>query len=366
VSAWLECGPASFIAQGHGHIEVTLTAALAIVAGLVLAAVVAHGAWNARRAGPRQAQTLQPVERTEPTLSTRPFGDATPEPVRLPASSEATTRRGPRIDALIDAIVQLRLESPLSGEFVLAHAPSTRRAGSKPFLLEGLDAETGQWEPVTLGRRYGELQAGVQLANRSGALNEIEYSEFAQTMQAFAENAGAMIELPDMLEVAARAKELDAFASQHDAQLTVTLRANGVAWSPGYLLQVSGRHGFVPGAVAGRLVLPSGEDHAPPLLMLIFDARAVLSDEPELAAVREVTLSLDVPHTPESAEPFAAWQQAARELADDMGATLVDDQGHAVTLHAFNAIGQELRQMYRALKAHDLEAGSASARRLFS
>jgi hypothetical protein len=267
---------------------------------------------------------------------------------------------------LIDAIVPLRLEAPVSGDFVLAHAPTTRRAGSKPFLLEGLNAEIGEWEPIALGRRYSELQAGVQLANRSGALNEIEYSEFAQAMQVFADNAGAMLELPDMLEVAARAKELDAFAGMHDAQLTVTLRANGAAWSPGYLQQVAGRHGFVPGAVSGRLVLPSGEDHAPALLMLTFDARAALSDEPELAAVHEATLSLDVPQTPEATEPFAAWQQAARKLADDMGATLVDDQGHAVTLHAFSAIGQELTQMYRALEARDLAAGSASARRLFS
>jgi hypothetical protein len=338
-----------------------LTAALAIVAALVLAAVVAHGAWNARRASPRQPQTLQPVERTEPTLPVPPVVDVASEAAPAPA-----VRQGPRIDALIDAIVPLRLESPVSGEFVLAHAPATRRAGSKPFLLEGLNAESGEWEPVALGERYGELQAGVQLANRSGGLNEIEYSEFAQTMHAFADHFGAMVELPDMLEVIARAKELDAFAGQHDAQLTVTLRANGAAWSPGYLQQAAARHGFVPGAVSGRLVLPSTESHAPPVLTLTFDARAALSDEPELAAVRELTLSLDVPQTPQSAEPFAAWQQAARRLAADVDAMLVDDQGHGVTLHAFSSIGHELEQMYRALEARDLAAGSPSARRLFS
>jgi len=309
---------------------------------------------------------LQPVERTEPTFSTTSFSEAGREPSVIPPIAEAPARQGPRIDALIDAIVPLRLESAVSGESVLAHAPATRRAGSKPFLLEGLNSESGQWEHVSLGRRYGELQAGVQLANRSGGLNEIEYSEFAQTMQAFADHFGAMIELPDMLEVAARAKELDAFASAHDAQLTVTLRANGAAWSPGYLQQMAARHGFVPGVVPGRLVLPSSESHAPPVLMLTFDSRAALADEPELAAVREVTLSLDVPQTPESAEPFAAWQHAARELTADMDATLVDDQGHAVTLHAFSAIGHELAQMYRALEARDLAAGSALARRLFS
>jgi hypothetical protein len=343
---------------------VTLTAALAIVAGLVLALVVAHGAWNARRANPRQAQPNPPIERTEPTLP-QPAAE-TRAVVVFEAQPEAGTRRGPRIDALIDAIVPLRLDSPISGEFVLSHAPATRRAGSKPFLLEGLNAESGEWEPVGAGQRYSELQAGVQLANRSGALNEIEYSEFAQAMQAFAENAGAMIELPDMLEVAARAKELDTFAGQHDAQLTVTLRANGVAWSPGYLQQIAARHGFVPGQVAGRLVQPSSEPHAPPVLVLSFDARAALSEEPELAALREATLSLDVPQTAEGAEPFAGWQQTARKLADDMDATLVDDQGRPVTLHAFNSIGSELKQMYRALETRDLAAGSASARRLFS
>ena len=184
----------------------TLTAALAIVAALVLAAVVAHGAWNARRASPRQPQTLQPVERTEPTLTTTAMAEVVREPAQLPAGAAAAARQGPRIDALIDAIVPLRLEAPVSGDFVLAHAPTTRRAGSKPFLLEGLNAEIGDWEPIALGRRYSELQAGVQLANRSGALNEIEYSEFAQAMQVFADNTGAMIELPDMLEVAARAR----------------------------------------------------------------------------------------------------------------------------------------------------------------
>jgi hypothetical protein len=343
---------------------VTLTAALAIVAALVLAAVVAHGAWNARRASPRQPQTLQPVVRTEPTLH-NDADEPAAEPLPI-AAVEAGARRGlPRIDALIDAIVPLRLESPVSGEFVLAHAPATRRAGSKPFLLEGLNAASGEWEPVATGQRYSELQAGVQLANRSGPLNEIESSEFAQKMQDFAENAGAMVELPDMLEVVARAKELDGFASQHDAQLTVTLRANGVAWSPGYLQQVAGRHGFVPGAVSGRLVVVAADDHVP-VLTLNFDARAALAEEPELAAVREVTLSLDVPQTLEALEPFAAWQQAARALGDDMDASLVDDQGNAVTLHAFSAIGQELTQMYRALDARDLPAGSASARRLFS
>jgi hypothetical protein len=42
---------------------------------------------------------------------------------------------------------------------------------------------------------------------------------------------------------------------------------------------------------------------------------------------------------------FPAWHAAATALADDMDETPVDDQGQAVTLHAFAAIGKELETL---------------------
>jgi hypothetical protein len=263
-------------------------------------------------------------------------------------------------------VVPLTLEAPVSGELVLAHLPPSRRAGTKVLLIEGLDTGTGQWDHPQPGRRYGELQAGVQLASRSGALNEIEYSEFVQKVQVFADGVGAVPDFPDMLDAVARARELDAFAGPLDAVLTVTLRANQVAWSVGYIQQCAARVGFVAGAVPGRLVLPGAEEGAPPVLVLSFDPQAALADDPQAAAVRDCTLSLDVPQTEEKTEPFPAWHNAARTLADDMDATLVDDQDQPVTLHAFHAIGQELQQIYRQLESRDLAAGSPATRRLFS
>jgi hypothetical protein len=350
----------------------TLTVALAMLAGLVLLGVVVQGAWSSRRSGPRQAQVDagDTAARLEPSMAGL---DGTPstadgEPVGLPENARMAVlaRRAARIDALIDAIATVTPEAPVTGELALQHLPPTRRAGSKPFHVEGLNAETGDWELPRAGQRYGEFQAAVQLANRHGALNEIEYSEFVQKVQAFADALGAMPDFPDMLDAVARARELDAFSSQHDAQLTSVLRANSVAWSVGYLQQCAGRHGFVPGVVPGRLVLPSTEEGAPPMLVLSFDHQAALADDPGEAALREVTLALDVPQTPEAAEPFAAWQESARRLAEDLDATLVDDQGQPITLHAFAAIGLELQRLYKALESRDLAAGSQAARRLFS
>lgn len=343
----------------------SLTVALVIAALVVLAAIAGHGWWSARRATPRQPAGVvppEPASRVEPTLGPLPTVDAAGGPA---APAPAGARRGPRIDALIDAIAVLAVESPVSGETVLAHLPPSRRAGSKPMLVEGLNAEGGQWEAPLAGARYGELQAAVQLANRTGALNEIEYSEFVQKVQAFADAIGAVPDFPDMLDVVARARELDAFATPHDATLTVHLQANSVAWSVGYLRQCAERHGFVPGALPGRMIMPAAEDGAPPVLVLSFDAQAALSDDAQLAPVRQLTLSLDVAQTPEAVEPFAAWQQAIRALVDAMDAAAVDDQGRPVTLMHYTTIADELKTLYRALESRDMAAGSAVARRLF-
>ena len=353
--------------------HLNLTTALIALALLVLAGIVGQGLWKARRIARRPGGLSVVVDddlRREPTLGgdvPPPVDDALPTAAPARADSRlAPARRSVRLDALIDAIATLSVDAPVAGERVLPHLPGANRVGTKPFFIEGLNSETGEWESIAPNARYGEFQAGVQMANRNGALNEIEFSEFVQKLETFAQAIGASTDLPDMLESVARARELDAFASQHDAQLVALLRASSVAWSVGYLQQVAQRHGFVPGAVPGRLVLPAVEEGAPPVLVLGFDAQAALADDPGHAAVRELTLGLDVAQAEELAEPFAAWHGLARKLADDLDAAIVDDQGQLITLHAFSAIHAELTRLYEALMAHDLAAGSPGARRLFS
>ena len=348
----------------------SLTIALASLGGVVLAGVVAHGAWQARKAGPKRAAPAPAdLEPREPVMGDALSGaddiGAANVPPPLPERRPAK-RAVQRLDALIDAIATLTVEAPVAGAMALTHLPATRRAGGKPFLIEGLNSESGEWEPPASGQHYGEFQAGVLLANRTGALNEIEYSEFVQKVQDFAEGLGAMADFPDMLEAVATARELDAFAGQHDAQLAVHLRARAAAWSVGYIQQHAARHGFLPGVVPGRLVLPAAEEGAPPVLTMTFDSQAALADDPNLAAVRDVTLSFDVPQTHPSAQPFVAWQASAQALALGMDAGIVDDDGRPLSTEGFAAIGNELGQLYDALAARDLEAGSPATRRLFS
>jgi hypothetical protein len=359
-----------------------LTVPLAALGAAVVAALLAHGWWQARKAKPKSFAEEFRGRDTEPGAADRGMGgglEPTLDGVAASAAGSAASappsgalspaREGAQLDALIDAIATLAVPSPVSGDAALAHLPASRRAGSKPFRIEGLNAETGSYEALRTGQRYSEFQAGVQMANRVGAINEIEYSEFVQKVQDFCDAVGAMPDFPDMLDAVSRGRELDHFASEHDAQLAVHLRARSQSWTVSYIQHHASRHGFVAGAVPGRLVMPSREEGAPPILVLSFDPQVALDDAANQATVRDVTLSFDVPQSSPKApgeEPFIAWQAASKALSIGMDAEVVDDDGVPIGPQGFSQIGGELGRLYEALASRDLAAGSAAARRLFA
>jgi len=355
---------------------------LAVVSGVTLIGVVAYNAWSVRRNEPRQAR-LEPGDSRTGAPQEPGFDDAPPGPGQAriePAlgasslgslsSAIAPPDRHPRLDALIDVIVPIAFDDKLvSGQALIAALPATRRVGSKPFAVEGQNDATELWEFPVPGQRYRAAQAGVQLVNRSGPLNEIGYSEFVIKTQIYADAVGGAPEFPEMLDQVARARELDLFASSHDAQLSFTLRARGAVWSPGFVQQQAARFGFVPGVIPGRLVLPAPEIGLPPLLDLSFDPRAALAaadGDQAHAVIRDVTLGLDVPQVPRESQPYARLTEAALALAQSMNGIITDDAGQPLQPHMIESIGADLERLYDTLEAHDLAAGSPQARRLFS
>ncbi len=353
---------------------------LTIAGGVVLAGVVAHGTWTARRGAPKLAEdndVLAPSPAAPFATSDHASRNLPIEPVFSATQFDGQFDRDlvvvpvldkkPSLDPLIDVITAIQLEAVISGDAALAAMPATRRVGSKPFAVEGLCEAGSDWETPRAGQRYTVLQAGVQLANRTGALNEIEYSEFVVKTQAFADALGGSPDFPEMREVVARARELDAFASPHDAQLRFTLRAVGAAWSTGYVVQNAARLGFIAGALPGRLVLPSSLANLPPLITLSFDTQAAMAEDATTqSAMREIALSLDVPHVDKSEQPFVRMRECAKALAANMDGVVCDDQGQWISDEALDSIATDLDQLYHTLDLRDLSAGSPLARRLFS
>jgi len=361
----------------------SLQLGLIVLGVVVVVAVLVYNRWQAARLQPRRAHsavapsmdpTLSAVNETEhdhrqePSLGDDPDGDAGGDAgADLPAAKPATAAASSAlIHPQLDAIVPLTPETVVSGDAVLAALPGTRRIGSKPFFIEAKHAETQAWEFPRAGQRYEALKAGIQLANRTGALNEIEFSEFVVKLQAFCDALHLSADFPDMMIEVGRARELDQFAADHDAQLTFTLRATRAAWSPGYLTQHAATQGFVVGALPGRMVLPASQPGAAPVLVLQYETQAALSDDPDQAALRQFSISLDVPHVARSERPFVRLREVATQLAQAMEGQISDDGGQLLNTDAMDRIGADLEVLYDALEQRGLAVGSPLTRRLFS
>ncbi len=355
----------------------SLQLSLAAIGALTVGAVVVYNYWTSRKNAPRQADPHREPLRESVSPAIEPVLDADSavpgysDEAREPVFKDTFTHlsqpdRKTQLDALIDVLAAIEVDQPVSGDAALAALPTTRRVGTKLFSVEGFVQDSGQWEALAPGRRYSAFQAGVQLANRVGALNNIEFSEFVVKTQAFADAVGASVSFSDMLEEVARARELDQFASVHDAQLSFTLCARSAAWSPGYIHQHAARLGFVPGAIPGRMVLPAAVQGLPAVLSLTFDSQAAMAEDPDLSAIRSFALSLDVPQTARQEQPYARLREAAVALAAQMDGLVTDGEGQVLGEATLDQIGLDLQQLYDALDARELSAGSPQARRLFS
>lgn len=348
----------------------SLQLGLAIVGAVILIGLALHNAWQLYKQRPRRAQAMPDDAHTSDATqgNDQTSSDLSEEDALLISQHSAPAGAKRALDILIDAIatIELDADATVSGAVAIAALPTTRYAGNKPFAVEGRNINTQQWESLRPENSYDAFQAGVQLANRAGALNEIGFSEFALKTQAFADEVNGTPHFPDMIEEVARARELDQFADDNDARVSFVLRTRAAAWSTGYLQQMATRKGFVAGALPGRMILPSVQVNALPLLSLEFDTQAALADDLANAVVKEFYLSLDVPQVPSEQAPFARLCAIAQDLAQDMEGTIIDGNGMRIDAVAMDSIAQDVEDMYLLLAQRDFHAGSTLARRLFS
>lgn len=272
------------------------------------------------------------------------------------------------IDPLIDCIVPVRLDSEVSGDRVLPLLNRLRRAGTKQVHVEGLRSDTAAWELVRGGHRYRELQVAVQLANRTGPLNALEFSEFISAVQAFCEQLDASADLPEMSEAVANARELDAFSAACDIQLGVNVLSDGAPWSAAYVQNIATQDGLVLSRDGTRFTRfhPGSDGVQRALLTLHFGDTNFLRDDLTAKAGHQITLLLDVPTSDAQLKPFKLICEYAYSLSQRMGARVVDDNLQPLTEASFVAIQKKLDGLYEALDNRGIPAGSSAAVRLFS
>ncbi|WP_300756354.1 cell division protein ZipA C-terminal FtsZ-binding domain-containing protein [Janthinobacterium sp.] len=319
-----------------------------------------------------------PAVKTEPSFSAPPAAAVAPVPASAPVYAEPSLEAAPvvaplavpqqeevsvaseqansLVDPLIDCLLPLSLEAPVRGEKILPVLQTLRLVGNKPVHFIGLHVN-GDWEPIVHGGVYTKMQGGVQLASRTTALNELEYSELVTRLRGVADEIGAEPEVPDMMEVMAEARNLHRFVTGHDAQLGVNLHTNGAPWAISTLLFALEKQGFDV-RPDGRFVMPDGEGGH----LFSLSTNVTLAEE----TTPRLTLLLDVPCVAPARDGFGAMVACARSLVGRLDATIVDDYNQALSDAALAEIAGQVQEFYQEMDAADIPAGSTRALRLFS
>ncbi|WP_426207839.1 cell division protein ZipA C-terminal FtsZ-binding domain-containing protein [Massilia sp. TWP1-3-3] len=260
------------------------------------------------------------------------------------------------VDPLIDCLIPLSLETPVRGDKILPVLHRLRHVGNKPVHFIGL-AVSGEYEPITHGGVYTQLQAGVQMASRTTALNELEYSELVTRLRALCDDIGAEPEIPDMIEVMGEARTLHRFVSGHDAQLGVNLLSNGAPWSIATLIGALEKQGFDV-RPDGRFIMPDGDGGQ----LFTLSTNVTLGAD----TTSRLTLLLDVPCVAPVSDGFGAMVLCAKALVGRLDALIVDDSDQPLLDEALGEINNQVLDFYQEMEAADIAAGSTRALRLFS
>ena len=260
------------------------------------------------------------------------------------------------VDPLIDCLIPLALEVAVRGDKIMPVLHTLRHVGNKPVHFIGL-AVSGDWEPITHGGVYTKLQAGVQMASRTTALNELEYSEVVTRLRALCDEIGAEPEIPDMIEVMGEARTLHRFVSGHDAQLGVNLLSNGAPWPIATLIGALEKQGFDV-RPDGRFIMPDGDGGQ----LFTLSTNVTLGAD----TTSRLTLLLDVPCVAPVRDGFGAMVLCAKALVGRLDAIIVDDSDQPLLDDALGEINNQVLDFYQEMEAADIAAGSTRAMRLFS
>lgn len=354
-----------------------LQASLMVIGGAIVAGVITYNKWQEYKAkksvqrafssehddvlmNPASSEEQVASERQEPSLNQELPADASSEMVQAEPRAQdelaQPVQRELPVDELIDCIIPLSMEAPVRGDKLLPKLQHLRHVGNKPVHFVG-QRDDGIWEPVAHGTIYYGLQAGVQLANRSGPLNEIEYSELIMRLRQIADEIDAEPEVPDMADVIKTARSLHQFVVEYDAQLSVNVQCNGAPWAINTMLVALERQGFDL-RPDGRLVMPDGDGDV--LFSLLTNVTLVAETTSRL------TLLLDVPRVAALRDGFSAMIACARMLSSRLDGIVVDDGNHPLSEATLKEIGEQVVQFYAQMDAASIPAGSTRALRLFS
>jgi FtsZ-interacting cell division protein ZipA len=276
-----------------------------------------------------------------------------------PTAAHADGDDGEEADPASEVVIEVSFPEPVRGADLLPVTQSMRMAGRKPMRVFGQTDKQRHRARLRPDERYVALQIAVLLANRTGPLTAIEWSQAWARAQDLSERFDAAIEGPDQQAVLERAAKLDDTCAALDTQVGLTLLLSG-AQPAAEVLAVARDLGFI---------------HDGPRLAWMSDiglARFTLTRadgaafDAGMGGIERLNLLLDVPCSPPDDRAFGRMVDVGRQLAQRLRAELVDDQGKPLADASVTVIDDRLQVLFGQLDQAGLRAGSERALRVFA
>jgi len=346
-------------------------------------AALMHGAarearWAGEEAAEAEQEALEAPEpfaeseampvppRAEP-VATPPARSAVP-PVAPPPLSEAELEKAeeaPRtsgLDTDTEYVARIRFATPSAANF--GPLLTTLRRVGKPVRAFGKRLD-GIWEPLASHPRvsYDQVEIGLQLADRNGAVSHDQLDAFCRALYGFAAEEGGAVSCPDKQDALQAAKSLDMLCMEVDVLIGLNVISSDSrpftseaihkqAEEAKLLLQADGTYQARDAFGHTLFTLANQEEHPFPK-----DGRGL--------TVHGLTLLFDVPRVAEGLAVFDRMTRFGFDLAWRLEGRLVDDNGRPVTEDNLNRDRARLAAFYGRMEARGIPAGGERALRLF-
>lgn len=342
-----------------------------ILLGVVLILLVLLFNWWQDRRVRKQMQERFPEREDDPLLGSGPptMAPARREPgigsgaAAASAATATVTADGDddpaEVDPTTEVVIDISFAQAVPSDQLHAATHTIRRVGGKPVRLFAEKEGGGHRARLRPHENYVSMQLAVLLANRSGALSEIEWSELWTIAQGIAQRFDGSMEGPEQNEVVERAQRLDAICAELDAMVGLALQLPG-ALTVGDVSRALEEAGFLKHGPQLAWMSEQGI----PRFTALFNGR--LPGEVQSAGVDRVELVLDLPNSPADDQAFSRMASVGRHLAANLDAQLLDDQGRPLADGVDQAIDQQLHERYRQLEESGFVAGESRTARLFS
>ncbi|MBS1154948.1 MAG: cell division protein FtsZ [Proteobacteria bacterium] len=275
-----------------------------------------------------------------------------PEPQPEPEQEDAVVTT-----SLLDPVLDFIAEIHAGEQIPAANVPTF--PGAKRIVTLGLNNDD-QWEVVlhTNRSRYVELQVGLQLADRQGALTQEQLNAFCMGVQQFADEFDAVVTFPQRASKLNAARNLDEFCASVDVLIGLNIMPSEKPFPMEKVRVLAESAGLVRGQ-DGNFHYRS--DSGKTLFTLCNQ------DEVPFGTTSEgLTLLFDVPRVAGGVAVFDYLADFAQSLATALGGVLADDNGKALTEKSLSNIRQQLSGIYARMDDRGIAAGSVAALRLFA